>query len=80
MTIISVIPTENSAMAFSRSLPNQNHSNLTHATPYGQAASQNEVRVLGNQALALEIRGKWTWNFSMIHIALNQSKSSKLIK
>jgi hypothetical protein len=54
VTIISIIPTENSAIAFSLSLANQNHSNLTHAVPYGWTASENEVRSSGIQGLVSE--------------------------
>lgn len=75
MTIISVIPTENSAVAFSTSLLNQNHGNLACAIPYGQADSQKEARDLAITALASEIRKKKEHG-----IALNQIKFFKFLK
>lgn len=76
MTIISVIPTENSAVAFSTSLLNQNHGNLACAIPYGQADSQKEARDLAITALASEIRKKKKEH----GIALNQIKFFKFLK
>lgn len=53
MTITSVIFIENSEIAFFMSFTN--HSNFTCAVSHGSAASQNEAKNLGIQALTSEL-------------------------